>query len=99
MTLAVHLLGQVQISRDNQAVSVRGYKPVALLAYLLVTGKAHTRQHLIDLLFDGPDDPKASLRWTLSELRRAIGADYILANRQQIAFNFDRDYWLDVIIG
>lgn len=96
MTLVVRLLGQVQISRDDQPISVRGYKPVGLLAYLLVTGKAHTRQHLIDLLFDGPDDPKASLRWTLSELRRAVGTDYILADRQQIVFNFDCDYWLDV---
>jgi predicted ATPase/DNA-binding SARP family transcriptional activator len=96
MTLSVRLLGPVQISRDEQPISVRGYKPVALLAYLLVTGVAHTRQHLVDLLFDGPDDPKASLRWTLSELRRAIGAEYILADRQQIVFNFEGDYWLDV---
>ncbi|UCC87925.1 MAG: hypothetical protein JSV81_01130, partial [Anaerolineales bacterium] len=96
MTLAVRLLGQVQIRRDDQPITMRGYKPLALLAYLLVAGKAHTRQHLVDLLFDGPDDPKASLRWTLSELRRAIGADYILADRQEIAFNFEADYWLDV---
>ncbi len=96
MTLVVRLLGPVQISRDDQPIAMRGYKPVALLAYLLVTGQAHTRQHLLDLLFDGPDDPKASLRWTLSELRQAIGAEYILADRQQIAFNFEGDYWLDV---
>ena len=96
MALAVHLLGSVQITRDDQPISVRGYKAVALLAYLLLTGKAHTRQHLIDLLFDGPADPKASLRWILSELRQAIGAEFILADRRQIAFNFDRDYWFDV---
>ena len=96
MTLAVSLLGKIEISRDEQPVSMRGAKPVALLAYLLVTGKAHTRRHLIDLLFDGPADPRASLRWTLCELRQAIGADYILADRQQIGFNFDRQHWLDV---
>jgi DNA-binding SARP family transcriptional activator/predicted ATPase len=96
MTLVVRLLGSVQISHDDQPISIRGYKAAALLAYLLLTGKAHSRQHLIDLLFDGPDDPKASLRWILSELRQAIGPDFILADRQQVAFDFAADYWLDV---
>ena len=96
MTLTIRLIGPVEISRDHQPIAVRGYKAVALLAYLLLTGKAHTRQHLIDLLFDGPADPKASLRWILSQLRQAIGPDFILADRRQIEFNFDGDYWLDV---
>jgi DNA-binding SARP family transcriptional activator len=87
MTLVVRLLGQIELSRDEQSVSMRGAKAVALLAYLLVTGKAHPRQHLLDLLFDGPSDPKASLRWTLSILRQGIGAGYILADRQEVAFN------------
>jgi DNA-binding SARP family transcriptional activator len=51
---------------------------------------------LIDLLFDGPVDPNASLRWILSELRRAIGPACLLADRQRVAFNFDCDFWLDV---
>ena len=96
MTLIVRLLGPVQISRDNQPAQLRGYQSQALLAYLLLTGKAHTRQHLVDLLFDRADDPRANLRWILSELRRAIGGDYILADRHEVAFNFEGDYWLDV---
>jgi predicted ATPase len=36
------------------------------------------------------------LRWTLSKLRKAIGGDYILADRQEITFNLESDYWLDV---
>ena len=48
---------------------------------------------VIDLLFDGPDDPKASLRWILSELRQAIGPEFIQADRRQIAFNFDSEYF------
>ena len=81
MTLVVRLLGQIELSRDEQSVSMRGAKPVALLAYLLVTGRAHSRQHLVDLLFEGSDDPRASLRWTLSKLRKAIGADHCYFNR------------------
>jgi oligopeptide transport system substrate-binding protein len=96
ITLRIRLLGTAQLSHNNQPIIMRGYKPLALLAYLLVTGKAHSRQHLVDLLFDGPGDPKASLRWTLSKLRKVIGSNYVLADRQQIAFNFESDYWLDV---
>jgi len=96
MTLIVHLLGSAEISCDDQPIKIRGYKPLALLTYLLITEKTHSRQHLIDLLFDGPSDPKANLRWTLCELQRAIGSGYILANRREITFNFDSAYWLDV---
>ncbi|MCK6625660.1 MAG: extracellular solute-binding protein [Anaerolineae bacterium] len=96
MTLIIRLLGPIQISRDDQSIQIRGYQSLALLAYLLITGKAHTRQHLVDLLFDHSDDPRANLRWILSELRRTIGPDYLLADRQEVAFNFESDYWLDV---
>ena len=96
ITLRIRLLGTAQLSHNDQPILMRGYKPLALLAYLLITGKAHSREHLVDLLFDGPGDPKASLRWTLSELRKGIGVAHILADRQQIGFNFESDYWLDV---
>ena len=96
MTLLVRLLGPIQISRDGQLISIRGFKATALLAYLLVTGKPHSRRHLMDLLFDGPVDPNASLRWLLSELRRTLGSTYLVADRQQVAFNFDLDFWVDV---
>jgi DNA-binding SARP family transcriptional activator len=52
-------------------------RPPALLAYLLVSGQTHTLQHLTDLLFESPDDPRAALRWTLAKLCEAIEANYI----------------------
>jgi len=96
MTLTIRLLGPVQIEQNGSPIEMRGHKPLALLAYLLLTDQAHSRQHLVDLFFDNSNDPRASLRWTLSELKRAIGADHIQADRQQIGFNFESDYWLDV---
>jgi alpha-glucoside transport system substrate-binding protein len=96
MSLSIHLLGQPRIRLNEAAVDLSGYRPLALLAYLLVTKKAHRRGHLIDLLFDGPDDPRAALRWTLSKIRKAIGDEYILADRGEISFNFQSDFWLDV---
>ena len=96
MSLRIQLLGQARITLDGQPVDLPGYRPLALLAYLILTRKAYSRQHLIDLLFDGPDDPRAALRWTLSKLRKAIGEAYILADRDEVSFNFQSDYWLDV---
>ena len=96
MSLRIQLLGQPRFLRDGRGVDLPGYRPLALLAYLLLTRKAHPREHLIDLFFDGPDDPRAALRWTLSKLRKAIGDEYILADRDEVAFAFDSDYWLDV---
>ena len=96
MSLRIQLLGPARLSRDGQSIDLPGYRPLALLAYLLVTGRAHSRDHLVDLLFDAPDDPRAALRWTLSKLRQAVGSEQILANRREVAFNFECDYWLDV---
>jgi DNA-binding SARP family transcriptional activator len=96
MSLRIELLGQPRIRRDGHAVDLPGHRPLALLAYLLVTQKPHRREQLIDLLFDGPDDPRAALRWTLSKLRKAIGSEHLRTDGQEISFNFQSEYWLDV---
>lgn len=90
------ILGPAEISRDEQPLSLPGYRPLALLVYLLLTGKPQRRQHLVDLLFEQPDDPRGALRWTLSQLRKNLGSDAIHADRQEISFNFKCDHWLDV---
>lgn len=96
MTLYIRLLGPVEIRQDGRDVNLRGGKPAALLAYLISTHKAHSRQHLVDLLFDEAADPRGSLRWTLSQLRKHIGGEYLLADRHQVAFDFDHDIWCDL---
>lgn len=96
MSLQIQLLGPAHIQRDDEPVDLVGQRSLALLAYLLLTGKAHSRQHLTDLLFDSPSDPRAALRWNLSKLRSALGAAYLLADSEEISFNFAAGYWLDV---
>jgi alpha-glucoside transport system substrate-binding protein len=96
MSLRIQLLGPPRMSLGGHPVDLPGHRPLALLAYLVTTGQPHSRSHLIDLLFEGPDDPRAALRWTLSKLRKAIGSDYILTDRQEVSFNFQSDFWLDV---
>jgi alpha-glucoside transport system substrate-binding protein len=96
MSLRIQFLGRPRIRFNGSPVNLRAGRPLALLAYLLLTKKSHRREHLIDLLFDGPDDPRAALRWTLTKIRNAIGNKYILSYRDEISFNFESDYWLDV---
>jgi DNA-binding SARP family transcriptional activator len=96
MTLRIALLGPAQLSHDGSPLKLPGYQAPALLAYLLLTGRPHSRQHLTELLFVGPDDPRGALRWTLSQLRKAVGAEALRADRDTIAFNQEVDYWLDV---
>lgn len=75
MGLSVHLLGAPRLERDGAPVPPpRGHKTWGLLAYLLRTRVPPTRQHLAGLLFSEADDPLGALRWTLSALRRQLGA-------------------------
>jgi DNA-binding SARP family transcriptional activator len=43
-----------------------------LLGYLVASRAPQSRQGLCDLLWDGPDDPRAALRWSLTKLRPLV---------------------------
>src|SRR5918992_4391607 len=70
----IRLLGELQlVGRDGRAVALpASRKTRALLGYLIATGQSHRRERLCDLLWDGPDDPRAELRWSLSKIRAAL---------------------------
>ena len=68
--LQIRLLGEIALYRNGRALPLPPSKKTrALLAYLAATGKPQLREHLCALLWDGPDDPRAQLRWSLSKLR------------------------------
>ena len=54
---------------------LRSRKSWALLAYLLLTERPTSRGRLAELLFAEADDPLRALRWSLAEIRRALGDD------------------------
>jgi DNA-binding SARP family transcriptional activator len=92
--LSVRLLGGLRVERDGTALALPPSKRTrALLAYLATTGRAHARSHLCDLLWDGPDDPRAELRWSMTKLRPvvdAIDAPAVLeADREQVGLRSD----------
>jgi DNA-binding SARP family transcriptional activator len=88
--LTIRLLGRPTIERDDQPVrSPRGRKAWALLAYVLLAERPPSRRTVAELLFRDADDPLGALRWTLAELRRALGlpdsfsGDPVLSNLGQ----------------
>jgi DNA-binding SARP family transcriptional activator len=88
--LSVRLLGEVGLTRDGAPVALPASKKTrALLGYLVATRTSQPRQRLCDLLWDGPDDPRAALRWSLTKLRPLLdedGAVRLVADRDRVGF-------------
>lgn len=98
-TLRVRLLGAPQITLDGEPLTgLTSAKAQALLFYLLVTGRAHTRSTLAGLLWG--DFPQAAartnLRKALHQLRKHL-ADYLSIDRDRVAVAEDADVWIDVV--
>jgi DNA-binding SARP family transcriptional activator len=79
--LEIRLLGELEISRPGNPPALLplsaalSRKTRALLAYLVASGRPQSRRAICELLWEGPDDPRGALRWSLSRLRRALGPD------------------------
>ncbi|WP_028642672.1 AfsR/SARP family transcriptional regulator [Nocardioides sp. URHA0020] len=71
----IHLLGapRIEVPGGSDA-HLRGRKSWAVLAYLALTRRPASRQHLSALLFPDADDPLGALRWALADLRRTLGS-------------------------
>ena len=90
VSVEIRLLGAVDVRREGATVELPPSKKTkGLLAYLVLTGRAHRRERLCSLLWDVADDPRAALRWSLSKLRAALegdGATRICATREIVTF-------------
>lgn len=74
MALHIRLLGEPCLERDGDRVAgPRGNKAWALLAYLLLGRRRPSRRALAELLFAEADDPLGALRWSLAQIRQALG--------------------------
>ncbi|MDQ2998820.1 MAG: AAA family ATPase [Chloroflexota bacterium] len=96
--LRLALIGSLRLALGGVAMNrlVSG-KALALLSYLAMTGRAHSRQALAGLLWGElpEEDARRNLRVTLAELRKQLDP-YLLISRQELAFNRESPYWLDV---
>ena len=71
---------------------------MVLLAYLAVTGRFHSRDSLLALLWPDNDteSARANLRRTLSGLRKTIAVDFLEVDRIQVGVRADADFTIDV---
>jgi DNA-binding SARP family transcriptional activator len=74
--VTLRLFGEPEIEARGDPLALKSQKARALLFYLAVTGRPHTRNHLAALLWSEfpSNDARRSLRATLFQLRRALRA-------------------------
>ncbi len=97
--LQFHLFGPPQFTYQGKPIT--GFissKARALLIYLAVTGRTHSRAALAELLWaDTPTTARASLRKVLSNLRRLNGVTLVEVTNDTIALDL-QNCWTDVSV-
>lgn len=93
------LFGAPRLEQNGRYQPLTRRKARALLAYLAVTQKPHPRETIVALFWPDHDQQqgRADLSRILSNLRSVLGADYILADREQIALNENAALRVDVV--
>jgi pimeloyl-ACP methyl ester carboxylesterase/DNA-binding SARP family transcriptional activator len=90
-TLQIRVLGSFEVLRHQTRLPLpRSKKTRALLAYLAVTGRTHSRDRLCSMFWPVPDDPRAALRWSLSWLRPLVDerdCRRIIADRESVGID------------
>lgn len=96
--LNMAFIGTMNLYLDEEPVSVVSTKAQALLSYLAVSRRIHSRQALAGLLWgDLPEaDARRNLRGVALKLRQHFDS-YLLVNHQTIAFDKTSPYRLDVV--
>lgn len=91
--MRIDVLGGLTVRDDSATLPLpASRKTRALLAYLALTRQPQRREHLCELLWEVPDDPRGALRWSLSKLRgimNAPGRTLIDADRDQVWIDAD----------
>jgi DNA-binding SARP family transcriptional activator/predicted ATPase len=98
--LKLQFLGEIRVLRGAQELALPPSKKTrGLLAYMALNQRSFRREQLCELLWEIPDDPRGSLRWSLSKLRRLVDDDRqtrIVANRTHASFE-PGDAHIDVL--
>jgi DNA-binding SARP family transcriptional activator/tetratricopeptide (TPR) repeat protein len=97
-SLTIRLLGIPEVSVGEQSLSFRTRKVLALLIYLAVERRMHSRESLMAMLW--PESPAksaaVSLRTAMSRLRKALqpAGDILIAEGGNVGF--DSNYFIDL---
>jgi len=92
--MEIQLIGNFAVLKQGQPVTLPGSRKTrALLAYLILNRGPQRRERLCEIFWQVPDDPRGSLRWSLSKLRKLVdeeSAQRIVADRQFVSFDATR---------
>ena len=93
--LQINVLGELMVLQDDKNVVLPPSKKTrALLAYLAVVNRAQRRDYLCRMFWELPDDPRASLRWSLTKLRQVIDCDgeedLLITNHSHVGLATDK---------
>lgn len=97
MALQIHLFGTPHCSYEGQPISIHRRKTIALLAYLAVTARPHSRDGLATLFWPEYDQSgaRANLRRDLSYLKQTLGNDMLEVTRTDVRLIAEAAWRLD----
>jgi DNA-binding SARP family transcriptional activator len=95
--LELNLIGVPEVVLDGEALTFARRGSVGLLAYLVLSGRAHAREALATLLAgdSSEDQARKYLSNVLVDLRQTLGG-YIVATRQTVVFERNLPHRVDV---
>lgn len=89
--LELQLLGTLAVTRAGIPCGLPASRKLrALLAYLTLARQGVGRDHLCELLWDVPNDPRGELRWCLSKLRGLLdeaGRGRVVTSEDKVALD------------
>ena len=96
-TVRLTLLGAFCLERDGRAINLPTRKAASLLAYLALHPESHLREKIATLFWGDSSDERArrSLRTALASLRRGLGNNLLLTDRETVQLNREVALWVD----
>ena len=90
MVPKISVWGELQLRDGAGLVTLPpSRKTRALFAYLLLERRPIRRETLCEIFWDIPDDPRGSLRWSLSKIRKMLGEDaaWLVADHERVSLD------------
>jgi predicted ATPase/DNA-binding SARP family transcriptional activator len=99
--LEIRFLGKFDVRIDGRTIEIPSRKGQSLFAFLVLNpGIQHRREKVAGMLWPNSEETKArnKLRYTLWQLRQAIGDQYLLTDKISLAYDPGSDNWFDVSV-
>jgi non-specific serine/threonine protein kinase len=97
-SLRLYLFGAFRLAQAGRALALPTRKIASLLAYLALHPEPHVREKIATLFWGDSSDEHArrSLRTALAALRKQVGDNLLLADRETVQLNPALLLWVDV---